>query len=110
MMVLVPFTAGHHPLTVLVFVLWGIAGFGMMAPQQVLLASRSPQQAPLLMSLNGSMLYVGTARGAVISGALVAAVGFGKLAWVGLPFALVAYATLWFDSATPRGGPASQPT
>jgi DHA1 family inner membrane transport protein len=107
MMVLVPFTAGHHPLTVLVFVLWGIAGFGMMAPQQVLLASRSPQQAPLLMSLNGSMLYVGTALGAVISGVLVAAVGFDKLAWVGLPFALLAYVTLWFDRPERAGGEAS---
>jgi DHA1 family inner membrane transport protein len=97
MMLLVPLTAGHPLLTIVVFVVWGVAGFGMMAPQQVLLATGSPQQAPLLMSLNASMLYVGTATGAVISGLVVAAVGFDRLAWVGLPFALVAYATLWFD-------------
>jgi MFS transporter, DHA1 family, inner membrane transport protein len=98
MMVLVPLTRGHHALTVLVFVLWGMAGFGLTAPQQVLLAARSPQQAPLLMSLNGSMLYVGTALGAVMSGAFVATLGFDKLAWIGLPFALLALATVWFDS------------
>ena len=98
MMVLVPLTRGHHALTVLVFVLWGMAGFGLTAPQQVLLAARSPQQAPLLMSLNGSMLYVGTALGAVMSGAFVATLGFDKLAWIGLPFALLALATVWFDT------------
>ncbi len=98
MMVLVPLTSGHYVLTVLVFVVWGMAGFGLMAPQQVLLATRAPAQAPLLMSLNGSMLYVGTALGAVISGAFVGSIGFGKLAWVGLPFTLLALATLWFDA------------
>jgi len=101
MMLLVPFTAGSMTLTVLVFVVWGMAGFGMMSPQQVLLATRSPQQAPLLMSLNGSMLYVGTALGAIISGSVVGVVGFERLAWVGLPFALLALVTLLFDSHVP---------
>jgi len=101
MMALVPLTRGSTVLTVLVFVAWGTAGFGMMAPQQVLLATRAPEQAPLLMSLNGSMLYVGTALGAVISGAAVASVGFHRLSWVGLPFALAALVTLWFDSHAP---------
>ncbi|MEO7547285.1 MAG: MFS transporter [Ramlibacter sp.] len=101
MMVLVPLTRGHPALTVVVFVAWGMAGFGMMSPQQVLLATRSPQQAPLLMSLNGSMLYVGTALGAIISGALVSSIGFHRLSWLGLPFALVAWVTLWFDTHAP---------
>lgn len=100
MMVLVPLTRGQHALTVLVFVVWGMAGFGLTAPQQVLLVARSPQQAPLLLSLNGSMLYVGTALGAAISGAFAANLGFDKLSWIGLPFALLALATLWFDART----------
>lgn len=98
MMVLVPLTRGHHALTVLVFVLWGMAGFGLTAPQQVLLVTRSAQQAPLLISLNGSMVFVGTALGAVISGAFVGTLGFDKLSWIGLPFALLALATVWFDT------------
>ena len=101
MMLLVPFTRGHPALTVLVFAAWGTAGFGMMAPQQVLLVSASPKQAPLLMSLNGSMLYGGTALGAMLSGAVVSGIGFHRLAWVGLPFALLALATLWFDTHAP---------
>ena len=97
MMLLVPLTRGNYPLTMLVFVVWGVAGFGMMSPQQFLLVTLAPAQAPLLMSLNGSMLYVGTALGAVISGAFINRLGFDKLSWVGLPFALVALTTLWFD-------------
>lgn len=98
MMLLLPFTRGHYPLTMTVLVIWAMAGFGLMPPHQVMLASLSPPQAPLLMSLNGSMLYVGTALGAVTSGAFIATLGFDKLSWVGLPFALVALATLWFDT------------
>jgi DHA1 family inner membrane transport protein len=97
MMVLVPFTQGRPGLTVLVLMLWGLAGFGMLPPQQVMLATRGLAQAALLMSLNGSMLYLGSAMGAVVGGALVAQVGFARLSWIGLPFALTALGTLWFD-------------
>ncbi len=102
MMCLLPLTQGHVPATLATLVVWGVAGFGMMAPQQSRLATLSPAQAPLLLSLNGSMLYVGTALGAVISGALIDTVGFAHLAWVGVPFGLLALSTLAFDrSSTP---------
>ncbi len=97
MMLCVPLTQGHYPLVASMFILWGIAGFSMGAPQQVRLAMLSPSQAPMLLSLNSSMLYLGTALGAAISGALLGTVGFDKLAWVGAPFAFLAYCTLWFD-------------
>lgn len=97
MMCLLPLTRGHVPATLATLVLWGLAGFGLMAPQQSRLASLSPAQAPLLLSLNGSMLYIGTALGAVISGALLGTVGFARLAWVGVPFGLLALLTLAFD-------------
>lgn len=106
MMALVPLTQGSIVLCAVAFVVWGIAGFGMMPPQQLLLATHAPQHAPLLLSLNGSMLYLGTALGAVVSGAMVGVLGFAKLSWVGLPFALVALGTLWFD-AHPRPAPAA---
>lgn len=99
MMVLVPLTQGHYAWCVGVMLVWGIAGFGMMAPQQSRLAGIAPQQAPLLLSLNSSMLYVGTALGAVISGTFIDTLGFARLSWVGLPFALLALVTLWFDTA-----------
>ncbi len=64
MMALVPLTRGHYGWMLLVFIVWGIAGFGMMTPQQSRLASLAPAQAPILLSLNTSMLYIGTAIGA----------------------------------------------
>ncbi len=102
MMCLLPLTRGHVPATMAVLVLWGIAGFGLMAPQQSRLATLSPAQAPLLLSLNGSMLYVGTALGAVASGALLDRVGFAHLGWVGVPFGLLAMLTLVFDRMPAR--------
>ncbi len=80
MMALLPFTRGNYPLLVAVFFVWGIAGFGMMTPQQSRLAALSPAQAPILLSLNTSMLYFGTALGAAIGGAVSGAVGFDHMA------------------------------
>ena len=97
MMCLLPFTQGRLLATVGALVVWGVAGFGMTAPQQSRLVTLSPAQAPLLLSLNSSMLYLGTALGAVVSGALIDSVGLPNLGWVGAPFGLAALATLWFD-------------
>jgi MFS transporter, DHA1 family, inner membrane transport protein len=94
MMLLVPLTRGHHAVLVAVFVVWGIAGFGMMTPQQSRLAVLAPAQAPILLSLNSSMLYIGTALGAAIGGPASAWVGFDRLAWVGVPFAIAGWLTL----------------
>jgi predicted MFS family arabinose efflux permease len=98
-MCLLPLTRGSTPATLAALVVWGVAGFGLMAPQQSHLASLSPAQAPLLLSLNGSMLYIGTALGAIISGTLLGTVGFAQLSWVGVPFGLLALLTLAFDRA-----------
>jgi MFS transporter, DHA1 family, inner membrane transport protein len=93
-MVLVPLTVGHYALTLAVFLAWGVAGFGMMAPQQARLAVAAAAQAPLALSLNTSMLYGGTALGAAIGGAASAMLGFDRLAWAGVPFALAGLVTL----------------
>ncbi len=95
MMLLVPLTSGHPVVTIIVFVAWGIAGFGLSTSQQVMLTTRMLSQAPLVLSLNTSMLYVGSALGAAISGTFASLVGLDKLSWVGLPFALLGLLTLW---------------
>ena len=99
MMCLLPLTQGSLVATVATMVVWGIAGFGLTAPQQSRLVTLSPTQAPLLLSLNSSMLYLGTALGAIISGALIQSVGVANLSWVGAPFGLAALLTLAFDRA-----------
>ncbi|WP_395058680.1 hypothetical protein [Polaromonas sp.] len=61
-----------------------------------------PRHSPLLLSLNGPMLYTGTALGAVFSGALLEHVQFSQLGWVGMPFCLLALLTLAFEPAQAR--------
>ena len=102
MMALLPLTAGSWPAMLAVLTLWACAGFGMMAPQQSWLAALAPAQAPLLLSLNGSMLYLGTAAGAIVGGTLASALGLQQLGWAGLPFVALALVML-------RLGPTSLP-
>jgi DHA1 family inner membrane transport protein len=89
-MALLPLTAGSWPLMVATLLVWGCAGFGMMVPQQSRLAALAPAAAPLLLSLNTSMLYLGTALGAIVGGALAADLGFSHLGWAGAPFVAAA--------------------
>ena len=92
MMVAVPLCSGYYAPMLMAFIVWGMAGFGLMPPQQSMLTSLAPPLAALLLSLNASMLYLGTALGAVVGGATTGWVGPARLAWIGLPFAL---AGLW---------------
>lgn len=85
-MALLPLTRGSWPLLLVALLCWGTAGFGMMAPQQSRLAALAPAQAPMLLSLNASMLYLGTAGGAIIGGAFAFRLGLAQLGWAGLPF------------------------
>ena len=98
MMLLVPLTQGHYPLMMASFFIWGMAGFGMMTPQQSRLAQMSPAQAPVLLSLNTSMLYFGTALGAAVGGAVSGTVGFARLPWVGVLFAAAGLGALWMST------------
>ncbi|OOG46376.1 MFS transporter [Polaromonas sp. A23] len=101
-MLVLPLTRGHLYATMATLIVWGIAGFGLMAPQQSRLAGLAPAQAPLLLSLNGSMLYVGTALGAVVSGSVLGHLHLWQLGWVGAPFGLLALLTLAFEPAQVR--------
>jgi DHA1 family inner membrane transport protein len=101
-MTLVPLTQGHYAAVLASFMLWTVAGFGMMAPQQTRLAMLSPSQAPLLFSLNSSMVYVGTALGAAVGGALSSAVGMQHLAWLSVPLGLLGMATVWISARPAR--------
>jgi predicted MFS family arabinose efflux permease len=62
-----------------VFLVWGVIGFAFYASQQARLVALAPQEATVLLALNASMLYLGTAAGAAIGGAVIAAVGYRGL-------------------------------
>jgi predicted MFS family arabinose efflux permease len=68
-----------------------------------LLADESPAGAGTTMVLNGSVLNLGTAGGAVLGGALIAFGGYAALG-IGLPlFALVAAALAWWPGSRQAG-------
>ena len=94
-MAVLPLTAGSWPVLIVVLLVWGTAGFGMMAPQQSRLAALAPAQAPVLLSLNTSMLYLGTAGGAIVGAGLASSLGFHRLSWAGLPFVAAGLVLLW---------------
>ena len=91
---LLPLAQGRYVLVLALMVAWGAAGFGMMPPQQARLAAASPAQAPLLLSLNASMVYLGTALGSVVGGLAIGGLGFAQLGWSGLPFLALGLLTL----------------
>lgn len=100
-MLLLPLTQGHYGLLAAALLVWGIAGFGLMTPQQSRLAMLAPAQAPILLSLNTSMLYVGTATGAAIGGAVSGSVGFANMGWAGAPFAFAGLLVLLMSPRNP---------
>lgn len=91
--VLMPLLSGL-PITVgLVFALvfvWSICGWSFMAGQQARVIGLAPERAPIVLSLNAAAIYVGTALGAFIGGAVVAGFGLQALGWAGGAMALLA--------------------
>ena len=67
-----------------------VAGMILFAPQQNRLISLAPQQANLLLALNGSAIYLGMASGAALAGVLYADSGTDWLALVSAILVLLA--------------------
>ncbi|MBN8509800.1 MAG: MFS transporter, partial [Burkholderiales bacterium] len=103
----VPLTEGRYAPMLAAFMVWGVCGFGLMAPQQMRLVAVDLPRSPLLLSLNSSMMYFGMALGAAVGGALLPIAGFARLAWVGAPLALAAFALLLRAGSRRAGGPAA---
>ena len=109
-MALLPLTQGSWALLMVVMLVWGVSGFSLMSPQQNRLAALAPAQTPLLLSLNASMLYIGTALGAAVGGAALISLGTTRLPWAGLPFALLACLLLWSSRAPHQALPSTPVT
>lgn len=66
-------TGVHAPVLVAVLAIaWGAATWCQTPPQQHRLFSAAPAEAPLLMALNASAIYVGLGTGTAVGGLLVA--------------------------------------
>ncbi|MDX8504787.1 hypothetical protein RFM40_05445 [Mesorhizobium sp. VK22E] len=53
-------------------IVWSFTGWATFAPQQSRLLSIEPENGPLVIALNNSTIYLGSALGAALGGLLIA--------------------------------------
>ncbi|WP_308307631.1 MFS transporter [Streptomyces sp. ISL-10] len=72
---LLPWTSAHLPSAIAALLLWGVCGWGLLAPQTHRLITAMPTAAPLLTGLASAMVYVGVS--------VAPLVGQTGMAWFG---------------------------
>jgi predicted MFS family arabinose efflux permease len=72
------------PLLVAAVIVWGVAGWAFMPIQQARLAAAAPTMVPVVLSLNGSAIYVGVALGSFAGGQVIAHSSVQNASWVGV--------------------------
>jgi predicted MFS family arabinose efflux permease len=68
---LLPWSSASLPTAAVALVVWGVAGWGMIVPQQHRLIGTAPSAAPLLLGLNTMALYIGVSMSGLIGGAVI---------------------------------------
>lgn len=77
---LIPLSTRTLATGVLFMFVWGVSAWAFVPAQQhSLIASGTPGQAPMLLSLNGSAMYLGIALGSALGGVVTSAWGAGRL-------------------------------
>ncbi len=79
-MALIPLSARTLVTGALFMFVWGVVGWAFVPAQQhSMIESAEPGQAPVLLSLNGSAMYLGIALGSAAGGIVTATWGAGRL-------------------------------
>ncbi|WP_395402112.1 MFS transporter [Pseudoduganella sp. UC29_106] len=84
--VLLPWTSASLPTAAVALVVWGVAGWGMIVPQQHRLIGTAPSAAPLLLGLNAMALYIGVSMSGLLGGAVIKLVNAHSLGLVSAVF------------------------
>ncbi|SEQ05143.1 Predicted arabinose efflux permease, MFS family [Devosia sp. YR412] len=79
-------TAAVIPVFFLIVIIWGGTSWAFPPAQSSYLLSLSPSNAPLVLSLNASALYLGIASGSLIGGLVLQYGTPSDLGWVGAVF------------------------
>jgi predicted MFS family arabinose efflux permease len=69
--ILLPWTSAHAVTAAIALSVWGLAGWGLMVPQQHRLVKTAPQVAPLLLALNNTATYGGLACSGLLGGVML---------------------------------------
>ncbi|WP_051855116.1 MFS transporter [Streptomyces sp. NRRL B-1347] len=110
---LLPWTSAHLPSTVVALLVWGVCGWGLLAPQTHRLITALPAAAPLLTGLASAMVYVGVSAAPLVGQAGMAWAGPHWLGPIGAAFIVLGLGTAEAAHATirrarsdaPVGGP-----
>jgi len=86
---LLPWTSASLLTAVPALIVWGLAGWGMLVPQQHRLISITPSAAPLLLGLNSAALYVGVSMSGLVGGAAITLVSAHSLGLVSAVFIII---------------------
>lgn len=85
-----PLAARSLVFTVVFVIFWGVVGWAFLPAQQhSMIADAPPKLSPMLLSLNGSAMYLGAALGSAIGGAVIAGLGAGHIWMFATGFAAV---------------------
>jgi predicted MFS family arabinose efflux permease len=89
-MALQPIAAFTLVSTFVFVIIWGMVGWAFLPAQQhSMIADAPPKLSPMLLSLNGSAMYLGAAFGSGIGGAVIAGLGAGHIWMFATGFAAV---------------------
>ncbi|MEV7929915.1 MULTISPECIES: MFS transporter [unclassified Kitasatospora] len=88
------------PVVGLLVLLWGASSWCQTPPQQHRLIEVAPQEAPLVVSLNSSSIYLGIGLGTIIGGATLGA-GAATVYGLGAAIAAIALVFLLFTHHSP---------
>lgn len=89
-LLLVSLLAGSKVGVLSAVLLWSLAGWMLTPPQMARLLALAPAQAPVLLSVNSSAMYLGMGLGGFLGGFVSHSAGLRHLGWVGFLFELVA--------------------
>jgi len=80
-MALVPWASAHLWSSVLAIAVWGVAGWGIMGPQQYRLVGIAPAIAPVVLGLNTAATYLGVTMAGVLGAAGLQVLGGHNLGY-----------------------------
>ncbi|MER6523225.1 MFS transporter [Streptomyces sp. NPDC060334] len=83
---LLPWTSAHLPSAVAALLVWGVCGWGLLAPQTHRLITAMPTAAPLLTGLASAAVYIGVSAAPLVGQAGMAWFGAHWLGAVGAAF------------------------
>jgi predicted MFS family arabinose efflux permease len=108
-MALLPWASAHLWSSVLAIAVWGVAGWGILGPQQYRLVDLAPTLAPVVLGLNSAATYLGVTAAGVLGAAGLQLVGAHHLGFFSVVLFAVAIGTSEWAARRIAGRAAARP-